>query len=262
MPTYNISVDLSPLVQGLSVASNELALRIAQSVKATAQQIHDEWIESTKTIPGLSAEQRIAYLESIKIHSVSDFESEVISNYRYAADIDNGRPARDLKNMLNTSTKVRISAKNGQRYLIIPMRHLVKNQPANVQKVAGDMDMSNVTKTNLRLSGLNAYNVKARFPLVVPKNVTQWGQRLGAGFAPKLQPHHKTDPFAGMVRMNTSSKNAKSSAYLTFRVMTESSQGWIVPAQPGLFIVRGLVDRHRPLFQETIEQAVKSVMPL
>jgi len=60
-----------------------------------------------------------------------------------------------------------------------------------------------------------------------PQNKYSWGQRLGAG----------------MVRMDTSSGKQKSSAYLTFRVMTEKQHGkWIIPAQPGRFIAKRVAE--------------------
>jgi len=43
-----------------------------------------------------------------------------------------------------------------------------------------------------------------------------------------------------MVRMDTSTGKAKSSAYLTFRTLAEGSPGWIQKAKPGLWILRGV----------------------
>jgi hypothetical protein len=43
-----------------------------------------------------------------------------------------------------------------------------------------------------------------------------------------------------MYRFDTGAGKARSSQYLTFRVMAEGSSGWIVPAKPGLYIARGV----------------------
>lgn len=43
MPTYNLSVDLAPLAQALTIAGNEVALRVSQAVAATAQAGYERW---------------------------------------------------------------------------------------------------------------------------------------------------------------------------------------------------------------------------
>jgi hypothetical protein len=53
-----------------------------------------------------------------------------------------------------------------------------------------------------------------------------------------LQTRHASDPTAGMVRMQTNG----GSRYLTFRVMSENSTGWIIPAKPGSYIAKHVAD--------------------
>jgi hypothetical protein len=104
--------------------------------------------------------------------------------------------------------------------------------PPEVYQQAKRLSLSHVTGSNMQP------NAHGR---LVPRSSYQWGDRLPEGLAPKMKPHHATDWFAGMVRMNTSTGNAKSSAYLTMRTMTEDSTGWIIKATPGLFIVQGVI---------------------
>ena len=78
--------------------------------------------------------------------------------------------------------------------------------------------------------------------------------------APKLQTRHAADPYAGMVRFDTSSGKQKRSSYMTFRVMTEHSHGWVIPARPGLFIVKGVVDRMRASGQSQFTDAIKGAL--
>lgn len=55
-----------------------------------------------------------------------------------------------------------------------------------------------------------------------------WGDRLKAGYAPKLKAHHKTDIYAGMVRMEKTYEKATQSQYMTFRtISTNVTDGWI-----------------------------------
>jgi hypothetical protein len=85
-------------------------------------------------------------------------------------------------------------------------------------------------------------SMKTKAPVQVPQLHYKWGARLPAGMAPKKKSFHTTDIYAGMVRFKTSAGGAKSSAYLTFRVMMEGSPKWIMPARPGLFIVQKIRD--------------------
>ena len=63
--------------------------------------------------------------------------------------------------------------------------------------------------------------------------------------------------YAGMVRMNTSSGNQRSSQYLTFRVMIEGSNGWIIPAQPGRHIVADIAQEMEPIAQAILAKAAE-----
>ena len=73
---------------------------------------------------------------------------------------------------------------------------------------------------------------------------------------PKLKDHHKTDIYDSMVRFDTSTPKAKSSAYMTFRVMSDKSSGWIVPAKPGLYLAKNVANQLQPLLETAIGGAV------
>ncbi|MNH13369.1 hypothetical protein D3C79_729380 [compost metagenome] len=97
--------------------------------------------------------------------------------------------------------------------------------------------------------------------LSVPQNIYKWGGRVPAGMSAKLKSHHATDVHAGMVRFNTSTPGgAKSSQYLTFRVMSEKSKGWIVGPQPGQKIAQGVVNDIQPKAQMAFQQAIKRTL--
>lgn len=229
MPNYNLTIDLA-LMMAMASVNKEIELRIAKTVADTANAVLMDWKERVLHAPGVWQQEKDDYANSITILPINDFEVEIYSDYKFAAEIETGRPARDLKRMLDTSTKVRVSVKTGQRYLIIPMRHNVSSMPQAVKSAAQAMTKSTVTGMTKRLNQLE-----------VSQRVYQWGSRMAA---PKGSNH------AGMVRMNTSTGKAESSSYLTFRVMTENSNGWIIPAKPGLFIVRTLVDEYLPKFEQ------------
>ncbi|MCK7579806.1 MAG: hypothetical protein MZV65_31705 [Chromatiales bacterium] len=65
----------------------------------------------------------------------------------------------------------------------------------------------------------------------------------------------KAQRMAGMVRFDNPGE--KHSQYLTFRVMSEDSQGWIRPAQPGKFPAKAAVDTYRPLAEQAFKAALQ-----
>ncbi len=91
---------------------------------------------------------------------------------------------------------------------------------------------------------------------IVQRLAYNWGGRLSAAtLGPN--PKGKVDRYAGMVRMNTSAGKGKSSAYLTFRVMAQSSTGWIIPAKAGLKITESVENKMTPVIEKLIKEAVK-----
>lgn len=119
--------------------------------------------------------------------------------------------------------------------------------PQSIYDIVGHKDFAKSSITGRKLR-VNADGMPAI------QNKYLWGSRLPAGLAPMLKPSHKTDPYAGMVRMKTDK-----SRYLTFRTMSENSTGWIVPAKPGHYIVRDLVAKGQKALEDRISQALKNI---
>lgn len=251
---YKIRIDFSGLLMGLDQINSGIGQQIRAGIGMVAQKVHDEWADRVMKAPGIWHEDRKAYVQSIRWSYTGPFSAVVEASARVADQIENGRPARDLKRMLNTSMKVRVAqnGKNaGKRYLIIPFRHNVpagdghssyaRQMPPDIYAQARKLAPSKVTGSVMRPSGTGAMDPKTRGLYLVPRKTYAWGGRLPPGIAPKLKPHHTTDIYANMVRMNTSTGKGKSSAYLTFRIMGEwQTDKWIVQAKPGLFIARGV----------------------
>lgn len=252
---YRISLSLGSAME-LSNGINALLFPLVnQAVNGIAQATASRWIESVQRAKLWSGEKD-AYAKTITYRMTGDFSAVVESDYRYAADIENGRPPRDLKKMLDTSMKVRTTSK-GTRYLIIPFRH---NTPGNgahapemspgVHAQAKMLSMSTIVGHTRRVSGTGAYSLKTQGPATVRQRKYNWGDRLVGPDVPKNQ--------QGMVRMNTATgEGKKSSAFLTFRVMSEKSKGWIVPAQPGLHIARDVQQEMQPVAEEFLSEALK-----
>jgi hypothetical protein len=191
----------------------------------------------------------------------------VETDYKLAEEIETGRPAKDLKVMLNTSLKVRVAkgGKNvGKRYLIIPFRHNTPgmnahapDMPAHIYNEAKNLKASLVLQTGSRQSGTGAISLKNKTAITVPQRKYKWGQSLPAGLAPKKSAHHTTDVYAGMVRFKTSAFGGKrSSAYMTFRIMMEGSPKWIVQAKPGLYLAQKVRDEIAAEAPQVFAQAI------
>lgn len=176
--------------------------------------------------------------------------------------------------MLQTSRKVRTSAA-GKKYLVIPFRvntegstaH-ARDMPHAINEIATQMERSMVTGHRIDSGGVR------RATYLWPKSrlsnngtgIEAGGQRylqlgrLPAGLAPKLQPHHVSDPYAGMRRFETSTGKSSSSKYLTFRVMHQDSRGWIIPAKPGMHIAQGVADQMQSKAEPYLEGLISSLL--
>lgn len=254
---YSVSLDLSGVLSLVEGAVQDMFPQLSQAIAMTAEHGANEWKGSVMKARLWSGE-KAPYVESIQWQMTGPFSAEIWTEYALADEIETGRPARDLKKMLQTSKKTRTSSK-GSKYLIIPFRHntpgsdaLAQSMPSDVYAVAKKLTPSHVLapgtkKAPTRLSASGH---------TVAQHSYQWGGRLPAGMTPKLKPHHKTDIHAGMVKMNTSSGSQKSSAYLTFRIMSEKSAGWVVPARPGLRLAGNVADNIQPVLEAAIGKAI------
>lgn len=263
MNQFPISVDLRVMLSHTQQLIDETVLPLLnQAVRAVAQQTQINWMEAVQRAK-LWHGERDAYMQSIDMRMTGPFSAEVWSSYRYAAEIETGRPARDLKRMLDTSLKVR-AAKDGRRYLIIPFRHSTPgneahgpSMPEHVYAQARELAPSKVIGQTRRVSGTGAMSVKTRTHLTVPQSIYSWGGRLPAG---SMGPNQKgkTDRFAGMYRFDAKTPGGgRYSTYLTFRTMIEGSTGWIVPAKPGLHIAQKVSADMQPLAEQAFQEAIK-----
>jgi hypothetical protein len=283
MAEYRISVDLSGVMQAAGVVDKAVMPLLHQAVRAVAQQTSINWQEAVQRAKLWSGEKD-AYTASIQWQMTGDFSAVVSSDYRYANEIETGRPAKDLKVMLNTSMKVR-QTKDGRRFLVIPFRQSTPgndahspSMPASVYDLAKDMTASKVDGQSQRPAGevtaLHptygmrplknqtpfASNPKTKSQFLVPKNHYNWGQKLDTSEIDGLSDAEKKR-YAGMYRFDTRTPGGKRySTYLTFRIMIEGSQGWVVPPKPGLFLAKRVADEMQPMAVQAFGEAVKRTL--
>jgi hypothetical protein len=239
---FTISIDLGPIVAALKGVMNEKVLpELHQAVLTMAERAREDWqtaIYHAKLWQG----ERDHYANSIKIEETGPYAARIWAEYRYAEEIETGRPAYDMKVMLRTSNKTRMGKKG--LYLIIPFRHNIKTMPAAVYKAAKALAPSKVTSIGTRVSATGA---------TVAQNKYAWGGRLKSGAVPQMLRKH-----AGMVKFEQSTPGAARSGYLTFRVMSQNSTGWIKPAQPGIHLLAKVVEGLRPQCEAAFSAALAS----
>ncbi|BCP56312.1 hypothetical protein K32_49290 [Kaistia sp. 32K] len=266
---FKISFDLGSKLDVTAIVNKQIFPLLNQAVRAVAEQTAAEWRKEIYQAK-LWAGEKDAYASTVTWRMTGDFSAVVESNYKHAQAIETGRPAYDLKRMLNTSSKVR-RTEDGRRFLVIPMRHNVKKlQAAGLYDTAQALAASAVTGQGKRASGEVTHlsptsgmrpsaqqtpylsNMKTKGAMTVPQFHYAWGQRLSKADA------GQSKWAQGMVRFDTSTPGgAKSSAYLTFRVMIEGQTGWVIPAQPGKHLVRKVTDNMRPKAQAAFAAAIK-----
>jgi hypothetical protein len=241
---FKISVDFSDLLAASPIAKGLVFENLSRQVELTAAAGAERWKQAVFSAPLWDGERR-AYAATISYRMIGPYAAEISSNYKFSEDIESGRPPYDLKQMLNTSMKVRVS-KKGKRYLIIPFRHNTPGNaahapamPSEVYESARELSFSKITGTGKRASGTGAFDIKTRAKFMVASRKYHWGGRLAAEPEYKLKPQHHSDPYSGMVRFKEKTGGSK---YLTFRVMVEGSPGWIVPAKPGLWLAKNVAE--------------------
>lgn len=255
---YTVSFNAGALIKGLGL---QVDAAIKQALANTATTTQAAWQQSVLQAGGLWQPIKDRYTSSIKCDISTDgYSARIYSDDPMATPIETGIPARDMKKALGTSLKVRtaIGGKHaGQRYLIIPFRHstpgnnaLGQAMPTTIYAQAKTLAKSTVTGQISMRAGIQYSNIRTKGQQMIMRNTYKWGGRLDGPDIGKR--------FKGMVRFNTSSGDQKSSSFLTFRVMGEWSNGWIVPAQPGRYIVKSVSEQAQQMLRSEVQDAIAS----
>jgi hypothetical protein len=284
--SYNITLNAGSQLDLAAGINAQVLPLLSQAVKAVAKQATADWQEAVYKAKLWSGEKD-AYAKSISWRMTGDFSAMIEADYQNAAAIETGRSPRDMKKMLDTSTKVRRTT-DGRRFLVIPMRHNTpgntahaKAMPAAVHALAKQMTPSRVTAMGKRESGEvvslspsygmskgrpNANylsDTKTKQHYLVASRTYAWGDRMTKAALREAGVEASTAKrYAGMVKMDTSTPGGgKSSSFLTFRIMMDGQTGkWIVPAQPGLYLARNVAQKMQPKAMAAFAAAVKKTV--
>ena len=212
-------------------------------------------------IPGTTRviNSRGDYIRSIKTNLSGTVEKVVYSDSVANQYIEKGHGEIDLKPGLLSGKKARIS-KSGHPFNIVHFRHGMPNtlpsnnpMPATIyslmQKESRKADQQRKqSMSKVAAQGKNTYGVK------VPQ-----GTQLGRRTQLYSQYTWKSGKYAGMVKMQTSTGKAKSSKYITFRMVSSRSdpRSWIVPPLEGIPIRQRVVETVKEFIPKIIEEAIK-----
>jgi len=223
---------------------------------------------------GLSGQSRETYLNGIQPIEVQH-NSRVITLVGVLPNLlEQGQDPYDMREtLLGASSRLRRKALAGGYYGRVPFRH---GTPGSVGMAGTPMGRqygptgpisrahgNRMTEDAAESLGQKIHKAAKRLKgstTPQPGAKTKWGQRLPAGMAPRLAHRpvarptgvniHKTDIFAGMVRVRHTYEKATQSQYMTFRtISTNSTTGWHHP---------GIEARH---FAEEVQDYVKEVAP-
>lgn len=156
--------------------------------------------------------------------------------------------AYDLRTfLLRTSTKSIRQSAGGGLYLNVPFRHSVasirQRGGAKAVKAARALGPSRtMVQQTAKLTMKSAHAMTEHALYKAASGHTKWGERLPAGkFSTKLQPHHVTDPLAGMARMEKTYAKATQSTYMTWRRISATGKAWMHPGIPARHIAAHVV---------------------
>lgn len=290
MSEFRIAVDLSQLMPTNSPLDRTAFPSLALAVQAIVDRVEGTWKGFASGVPlpsgksiGIRSGQ---YMRSINQRMTGDFAGEVFSNLPYAETIEKGAPARDMKALLNSSPKVRISQRTGRRYLIIPFRHDTGNAMSGNKPMPDSVrqwwegKVASYVRSGFERRPVHSdmaghitpehavYSLRTHKLLTVPQRRYQWGDRMKAADLEALGASaQQIKRMQGMVnfRRPGQSGGAAHSKFITFRTMSEGSKGWIQPARDGLYPARETANIYRPLaeqlFTAAVAEDIKNLLP-
>ncbi len=268
MNDFRISVDIGDLLPP-GAQLGYVFPHLAIGVKKIAIAAMGNWQRYARGEPlpnGHSITPRTGtYLRSIQLKQISEFNFEIYSDVPYAQVIENGAGSRDMKAMLGSSLKVRINQK-GRRYLIIPFRWGTPGtvgfgsqvMPNEVHDLWKGLEPSHVTGRRREPSPTGAYNIRTRKPAMVSRRTYLWGNRLKAKALQNMGlKDTQISRMKGMVHFQKRGASTHGK-YLTFRVMSEDSTGWILPSQPAKEPAKLTAKKFQPIAESVFAKAVEA----
>ncbi len=241
----------------LDALNDEVCAQLAQRI---GEAVYFRWVQLAKGLPRSLSNEYVPGIQEVVMNGKS---ATVALLGDRPNKIEQGEPGIDLRKTL-LGEKVPIvpprqglrgkhQSKKGGYYRAIPFRHSTPTKGKSRQFPSmGSSYRQAMGKEEALKFGKALYKAaKALAPsttepfrvtgkqsaaLAVKQPGTRWGGRIKAKFENigLLKPHHKTDIYAGMVRLEKTYQNATQSTYMTFRtISTAKTVGWHTQAKEG-----------------------------
>jgi hypothetical protein len=202
----------------------------AETVSENAEILYKSYLQGNPLPNGKQLQKPAkSAAEGVQRRAAGALLWDIVNTDETAKEIEEGKPPFDMKTLLPTAKKARMS-KDGTLYLIIPFRSgtptakYLNAMPHAVYKIAKQMTFSqNLGTVGTRMSATGHE---------VPKFGYKWGDKVSkqqlaaAGLSEEAQRR-----YSNMYRFNGPGQTT----YITFRTMSQKSTGWIKKAVPGLF---------------------------
>lgn len=257
---YELDRKFDDIIHALEIFGGGILPHTAEAVDRAADSVVGIWSQVASGAFKHTTGLYIHGIERGKIYPFNGdkFHSAVINTLPHAKILEDGYGSFDMKKMLRTSHQVRIS-KKGKRYLIIPFRHGIGGMPKKVYAEAKELTISHRTGIHREPSIQGAKSFKqARLQLIQghPRGKfayrfrSDWGGKLKQGTVEGGTPKK----YIGMVRFPREQWETTGTKYLTFRVMSEDSEGWIHPGIPPMKIAQRSLNASKFPVQRLIQQ--------
>lgn len=282
--------DLLPeFVELAKKGKNNMILHTTQvALEKLSTMYQEAWMRAASGgyLPGLPfVVNSKQYHRTIERRQISPTSWEIYTSYATKTGLsvtellERGHGLIDLKEGLMKGPKSRMG-KNG-RYNIVAFRHGTpgsdpyRNNPmplsvyknfsaqlkeADQRKASGAAPTGGRTEVKQTPQGQRRYDWGERYDKsskagIQKKTITKGGKTVG-------EYTQKSGRWAGMVAMQASTQKAKSSGYLTFRIVSASSDpmSWIVPEQPPWPVRRAVMDYMKPFAEEILTRALEQDM--
>ena len=271
-----------PDPEGMSLDQEAMVRALRRASLEAAEIVRGTWIATAKGlgldsdgdyIRGIEAEGQIE-VDEIDIRpgaEVIEFLVTVRNTAKIASIVEEGHAAFSLVDSIRWGATPRMKrSKKGVWYLTIPFQHSAYRSEAAIarggitNRARRTMMPQEVYAEARKLKpsrGLNAGLQHDSRGQYVAADRYKWGSRLGtprgkaasavvpiaespAEMTKKMTAgarlYTAAGRFGGMVKMSGGKGHT---SYLTFRVITQNSRGWRIPARAGLYIARRLLER-------------------
>lgn len=232
--------DLASIVRRSMPFGADVALRVRSAIQA-------EWAAEARQGLGRSAATVAKYVAGLQPSTTSNAGVELVGTFPNMFEQGLGpggvgtEGAFDLRTTLLKATTRSIRFGRKGMYLNVPF----------------DMTEGAITAAGGREAMKQARQLQPTWSF--PNGRTQWGGRLPPGLAPKAQPHHATDPLAGIVRRETAYSQAAApgsqSTYRKWRTISEGGKPWVHPG----FLAARIADRVMAKLDTILAMATRPV---